>query len=94
MKSGMRVGNWVRIEWRDAVGANGWVSLKKFKKGLMKDCHCISVGKLVEVTNEYIIYAPGINKITKDLQRPGFIPMSLIMSIERVEPVKIRRKKK
>ena len=91
--SGMRLGSWVKICWRDAVGGSGWHQLKKFRREVMHDSKCISFGKLVEITNEYLIYAPGIGK-RGWLQRPGFIPMSLIMSVERVEPVRKKKRKK
>ena len=94
MTHGMRVGSWVKIDWRDACGGAGWQTLEQFRRGLPKHTKVTSFGKLIEITSDYLIYATGVNGTKNLLQRPGFIPMSLVMSIERVEPVKAKRKKK
>ena len=91
MISGIKVGSWVKIDWRDACGGAGWQTLRSFKRGLPKHTKVISFGKLVEINNDYLIYATGINGTNKLLQRPGFIPMSLVLNIQRVEPVRNKR---
>lgn len=90
---GMRRGSMVLVTWRDAAGGNSWQTEKQFMRGLFRRTKVKTLGRLVRITNEYLITASAI---TKDglLQRPGFIPMSLVLGIDRIDLVKRKKKKK
>ena len=93
MKHGLRRGEYVLVHWRDATGGNSWVTEKSFTREALQRSKMRTIGRLVRITNEYIIMAAGINREGL-LQRPGFIPLSLVSSIERVTPVRMKRKTK
>ena len=89
----MRVGSYVLVHWRDACGGAGWHSLKGWRREALKRSKMTSFGKLIEITNEYLIIAAG-QSVDGLLERPGFIPLSLVLSIDRVNPVRMKRKKR